>query len=189
MGSDGGDILDDSRILPCLELEVVAFGMTLVAHLGHHLRMTFRHLHHELTLKECAAHRLFKIYVLPVGHCEHGDREVHMVGHRGADSIEIAGCLVKHIAEVAETLCVGIHVHHLLCVVCSHVDITKHGNIYHTGPCKLVDVLLSTVAYADIGDSHLIVFGDFRLASRCGGGKCVAYPSERHGHCRSPHSL
>ena len=37
MGGNGGNILDNTGLFPCLELEIVRLGMSLVTHLGGYL--------------------------------------------------------------------------------------------------------------------------------------------------------
>ena len=64
MGGDGGHVLDDARVHPGLELEIVRLRVALVAHLCYRFRMTAGRLHHQFRLVEGAGHRLLDIDML-----------------------------------------------------------------------------------------------------------------------------
>ena len=57
VGGDRRNVLDDSGVFPCLELEIIPFGVALVAHLVYYL-VLFCRFHHQFDLVERACHRL-----------------------------------------------------------------------------------------------------------------------------------
>ncbi len=81
MCGDCRHVFDNAGVFPCLELEVIGFGVSLIAHLSSELGMLAGHFHHEFAFEECAAHRFFNVYVFAVGESQHCNGEVHVVGH------------------------------------------------------------------------------------------------------------
>ena len=161
---DGSDVLDDASLLPCLELEVVALGVSLVANLCGQLGMAACHLHQQLSLEEGARHGLLQIDVLAVGERHHGDGEVDMVGHGGYDSLEVICAFLEELAEVAIALDVGVLCEYLLALFAIEVHIAEGCDFDHARAQEVVEVLFATVADANEGNFHLVAFGVGRLA-------------------------
>ena len=157
VSSDGSNVLDNTSVEPCLELEVVGFGVTLVAHLSYLVGALARGLHEEFSLEESACERFFDIHVLAHGQGEHADWEVRMVGGSDSHSLEFVANLVEHLTEIAELFGLGIHTDNLLGVRCSHVDIAESHDVDHAGSSEIVDNLLAAVTDADICYFHFFV--------------------------------
>ena len=62
VGRDFGDVLDDARLSPRLELKIICLGLSLVTHLRSDFIFFLRR-HHQLDLTETMSHRLFAINV------------------------------------------------------------------------------------------------------------------------------
>ena len=147
-------ILDDARFHPRLELEVVGFGMSLVTHLSHHVRTLACGFHQQLGFVEGACHRLFHVYVLARCQCQHGDREVRVVGRSDGYGVEVLSGLVEQLAEVAELLCLRVHADYLLCMRCTHVYVAQGHYVYHLGFGKVFDDLHASVTDTDISNLY-----------------------------------
>ena len=158
VGGHGRHVLDNASLHPCLELEIVGLGVPLIAHLRGHSRIAACHFHQQLGLLEGAYHGFLQIDVLLVLEGHHGHKEMNVVGHTGCHSIEMVGIFLEQLAEIAETLGIGIHRQYLLALLAIEVHIAQGYHLHHIGLCKLLDVLLTTVADADIGDLHLLGF-------------------------------
>ena len=70
----------------------------------------------------------------------------------------MVGIFLEQLAEIAETLGIGIHRQYLLALLAIEVHIAQGDHLHHIGLCKLLNILLTAVADADIGDFHLLGF-------------------------------
>ena len=159
VGGDRCDILDNASLLPCLELEIVGFGVALVAHLRGEFGVTVGHLDEELALLEGADEGLLAIDVLAGLHSGHADEEMGVVGHTDGHGVELVGVLVEELTEVGEPLSVGVHSQHLLALFALKVNVAQRHDVHHAGLGELLDVLLTAVADADVGNLHFVALG------------------------------
>ena len=92
---DPGDVLDYTRLSPGLELVIGRAGVSLVAQLGHKLRMQPGLLQQKLALVEGAAKGLFAVNVQPFLEGSHSYREMSEVRYAHKDSVQLA----RHFVE------------------------------------------------------------------------------------------
>ena len=78
MSCYSSDVFDQTGFFPCLELEVVGFGMSLVTHLGNDTEFLFG-TSSSLDFLEGAGHRFFHIYMFSMSHCLDRDREMRVI--------------------------------------------------------------------------------------------------------------
>ena len=142
--------------------------MALIAHLRGELGMTVGHLDEDFALLEGADEGLLAIHVLAVLHGSHADEEVRMVRHADGDSVELVAVLVKELAEIGETLCIGVHLQHLLALLALQVDVAKRYDIHHVRLGELINVLLTAIADTDVGNPHFVALRCCRLRSLLG---------------------
>ena len=154
VSGNGCDVLDDTSLHPSLELEIVRLGVTLVAHLCGHIRVATCHFHQKFRFLEGTDHGLLQINVLLILQSHHGYKEMDMVGHTGSHCIKMVGIFFKKLAEIAETLCVGIHIQDLLALFAVKINITKGYHIHHIRLCELIDVLFTTVTNSNISNLY-----------------------------------
>ena len=161
VGRYGGHVLDDTGLEPCLELEIVGFGVPLVAHLSGQK---------QFSLMECPHHGFFQINVLAVRQRHHGHGEVDMVGHGSHYGLEIVAALLEQFAEVAVALGSGKHVEHLLALAAVKVNIAQGRHFYHAGTHEVGHVLLAPVTFSFLASAvsrEVIITGDGAAARRC----------------------
>ena len=160
--------------------------MALITQLGHYLGMTIGHLDEELALLEGAHERFLAIDMLAVLHGHHHYEEVRMVGGAHRNGIKVVGILLEKLAEVGIALGVGVLGEHLLALLALQVNVAQGHHIYHVGLGKLVDVLLTAVSDAYVGNLHLLSLGVLGLlAGHC---KHVSRGQSQPG-CSQAHSL
>ena len=107
-GVDPGNVLDQGRFGPRLELEVIRLRMPLIPHLSGYL-VFFLSLHHEGNLPKTLPHRLFTIDMLTKGHREHRDGKMGKIRSADADGFDPPPHLVEHLAEILEPGNIGEH--------------------------------------------------------------------------------
>ena len=166
---DPGDVLDHAGIDPLLELEVVGFGVPLVAHLRGDL-VLLRGGHHQLDLTEAVGHRLLAVDVLSLRHRQHGDGEVREIRDSHAHGVDVVAHGVEHGAEVAESRDVRKELEHLLRVRGFHVGVAERHDGRQARVMKRRNNFLPAVADAAARQPHLIA---------CPGGPRVAERAER----------
>ena len=154
-----GHILDDASFLPSFELEIVAFRVSLIANLSCKFWVTIRHFDEDFTFLESTDERLLAINMLAMLHSSHADKEVSVVRNADCNCIEMVAILFEKLAEISITLCIRIHVQGLLTLLALQVDIAKSYDIHHVCLSELVDVLLSTIANTNVGNSNFLVLG------------------------------
>ena len=155
------DVFDQTGFFPCLELEVVGFGMSLVTHLGNDTEFLFG-THHHFDFLEGAGHRFFHIYMFSMSHCLDRDREMRVIRYTDCNSIDLVGHLVEHLAEILETRNFREHGNKFLSMRCTHIYITKCNHFAQTGFIQFLCDLASTVTDTDKSDSHFFVGTDKR---------------------------
>ena len=148
MGGNGGNILDNTGLFPCLELEIVRLGMSLVTHLGDNA-VFLGPTHHDLYLLECAGHRFLYIYMFAVRHRLDRDREVGMIRHAYAYGIDLVRHPVEHRAEVLKTGRFREHVDNLLRVRGSHVHVAESYYVTQTCVIQFLGDLAPSLSDAD----------------------------------------
>ena len=79
-----------------------------------------------------------------------------MVGGSDGHRVKQVGSLIKHLAEIAETLGFGIFCHHLLGMCSSHVYVAQGRHLHHAGTLKVTDNLFTPITYTDIGYLYLL---------------------------------
>ena len=156
-------VLDDAGFLPSLELEVVGLGVSLVADLCGKFRMAVGHLDEDFALLEGTDEGLLAIDVLAVLHGSHADEEVRVVGHADSHGVELVAVLVEELAEVGEALSIGVHLERLFALLALQVNVAERNDVHHVRLGEFVDVLLSAVADADVGNPYFLI-----LRSRSG---------------------
>jgi len=114
------NIFDQTGFFPCLELEIVGFGVPLVTHLGNDAEFLFG-THHNFYFLEGAGHRFFYIYVFSMSHCLDSDREMGMIRSSYGYGVD----LVSHLAEILETRNLREHRNNLLSMRSPHINIAK----------------------------------------------------------------
>jgi hypothetical protein len=119
--------------------------------------MTVSHLDEDFALLEGADEGLLAIDVLAVLHGSHANEEMRVVGHADSYCIEVVAVLVEKFTEVRVALCVGVHVQHLLALLALQVNVAQCHNVHHVSLGKLVDVLLTAIADADVGNLNFLV--------------------------------
>ena len=155
MSGDRAYILDDSGVLPCLELEVVALRVALVTHLGHYAVFLFS-LHHELALIEGMSHRLLHVYIDSQRHGKHADREVAVVRSTDADSIDLVSHFSEHLAEILITWNVRMPLKGLLSMFRTHVDVAQCNDFAKFGSLELLDDLTASESDSHARESHFL---------------------------------
>ena len=159
-------ILDDSSILPSLKLEIIGFGVALVAHLGSKLRMFASCLHYEFCLMERAAERFLDVDVLPLIQSQHHEREVRVVWNCPDYSLEIFAAFVEHLTEVLELFYVRVSCEDLLALRAVQIDIAKSHDIYHAGFFELLDDLFAPVSDSDKRNFNFLPLRFIRFRGR-----------------------
>ena len=74
------------------------------------------------------------------------------------NGIKFFSRFIKHLAEVSELFCFGIHTYYLLCMFGTHIYITEGNYFYHAGPGKIFNNLLPAVTDTYISYLHFFVF-------------------------------
>lgn len=128
VGGDRRNVLDDSGVFPCLELEIIPFGVALVAHLVDYL-VLFCRFHHQLDLVERACHRLLGIDVLAERHRQHTDREVREVRNPDRNGVDLVAHLVEHLPEILEARHVRELLQRLFGVRGPHVYVAQRDDV------------------------------------------------------------
>ncbi len=113
---DPSDVLDDTRLTPGFELEIVRAGVSLVAHLCGDAA-TSREVHHALALPEGVGEGLFTVNVFAERHRKHGHREMRVVGSRHDYRVDFVAHLVEHLTEIGEAACIAELFSKLLCML------------------------------------------------------------------------
>ena len=167
MGGDGSDILYDTGLFPGLELEVVLFRMSLVAHLGDDVGMPACGIHDKFGFMEGAAERLLYIDMLALVEAEHHDREMVEIRNGGGDCLELIPAFVEHLTEIPEPLGFGIHLQYGLALGSIKIYIAKGDDVHHAGIGKCVDYLVTAISDSNVGDLHLVfTFGSLPFSGR-----------------------
>ena len=151
-------VLDDACFHPCLELEVVGFGVSLVAYLCDDFGMAVCHFDEYFAFLEGADEGFFAIDVFAVLHGCHADYEVCVVGHADGYGVEVFAVFVEEFAEVGEAFCVGIHLECFLALFSLQVHVAECHDFHHVCSGKLVDILLASVTDADVCNLHFVAF-------------------------------
>ena len=181
MSCDSGNVFDQAGFFPCLELEVVAFGVSLVTHLRNDTEFLFG-THHHFYFLEGAGHRFFYIYVFSMSHCLDSDREMRVVRYTDCYGIDLVGHLVEHLTEILETRYFREHRNKFLSMRRTHIYITKSNDFTQTCFIQFACDLTSTVTDTDKSDSHFFVGADKRNARH---GIGLGRNPERRNCCRS----
>ena len=124
MSNYRGNIFDDACFLPCFELEIVGFGMSLITYLSGNLWMTLGHLNQQLTFLESPNQGFLTINMLSIFHCHHCDKEMDMIRYTCSNCIEVIGIFFKELTEIGKTFSIRVHVEYLLTLFSIKVNIT-----------------------------------------------------------------
>ena len=74
-----------------------------------------------------------------------------------AAGVELVAILVEELAEVGEALGIGIHLECLLALLALQVNVAEGDDVHHVRLGELVDVLLTAIADADVGNSYFLI--------------------------------
>ena len=128
VGGNGRYIFDDSGLCPCLELEIVGFGMSLVSHLRYYAVFLFGG-YQALYFIESTGQRFFGINVFTQRHGQYGDGEMGKVRHANGYRVDLIGHFVEHLAEILILLGFGEQLHVFLRLRCSHIYVAQGHDI------------------------------------------------------------
>ena len=152
-GRDPRHILDDARLDPGLELEIVRLGMPLISHLPRDIVFLLGR-HHQADLPEAVPHRLLAINILPLRHRQHGDRKVGEVGHRHAHRINAPAEGVEHLPKIGEPRHIGKHLQNRPRVRRADVGVAQGHDVGLPRGVQRSDIIRSAVADAAAGEIH-----------------------------------
>ncbi len=183
VGCDFCDIFDDPGFFPCLKLEIIGFGVSLITHLGYHIRIFQRSFNQQFRFIKCSGQRFFHVNMFSGFQREHTNGKMRMVGCRNHNGIEILSGFIKHHAEIFE--CFGFRVvrHCFFSMFCSQIHIAECNDVYHAGFYKFIQHFKSPVAYADKGYIYFVAGTDYpiitlySLIDCCG--SFGSYPAQR----------
>lgn len=150
-GGDAGDVFDEASFGPGFELEVVASGVALVAHLGDDAG-TVGEVDEALSLAEGVSERFFDVDVLAEGHGEHGDAEVGVVGGSDEDGVDVVRHGVEELAEVGEGFGLGKEGLGFGGVGSEQVDVAEGHDLAESASVEGFEVVEALVADADDGE-------------------------------------
>ena len=166
MSGDSCYILYQTSFFPCLELEIIGFGMSLVTHLCDHAIFLFT-AHHQFYFLESTRHRFFNIYMFAVGHCLDCDREMGMVGNPHRHSIDLIRHLIEHLTEILITGNFREHGDQFLRMLRPHIHIAKGYNITQSGLIQFLGNFTTPVTNANKCDINFLVRTNERYTRHC----------------------
>ena len=147
-----GDVLDDARFSPHLELRETWARMSLIAHLSHYFRMLSRLGHQELILQEGTCKRFLAIHVYTFPDSSHTYWKVRMVRSGHDHGIKPRSHLIEQFSKISVPAGMRILAKNFRTLRSFKVHVAESDDIHHTRCGKFPFVFGSPVTDADEGN-------------------------------------